>query len=1532
MAVHARVRGAGVPTQLHSTWGAERVAEPTAFALAVPEPIERPRQRHGLVQEPRVVEQHQTAEPPSWSETTQLRMELARTRADLVQSENEVETLRERSRQDVQEMLRQLKDSEQQLWKLHARQESKERQRESESSDLAVLLEGFERLEQLVSLVHPERLQEDATDPARPHCRRPQCLEAAPTEPLTGVPQSEDASDVALYVQQSLTWATAVVDRARDQHFQLHSRLRSAACCLLLQAAERLRTRRCWQAWSAWREGSVPLKCAKRTPFHGSPVPRSSPTASWVDRTTGEEHSWQSWQSWVRSAPVSLQKHSSGAVLEIWERDVSDSDEDEHPISAWRLRRLLAKVVGGRLAAQLCKTFLRWHQLCTRRRLALRCLCACLGRQRDKMRQDAWMTWRSSVAQSLANSEQQARTCHQAQEGVLQARLTRVRCYMSAHLLMRVQRACLCSCFRAWAILQRQRQLRSTRALETKLRELGEQYQNALEKSHQGRSSALFKARELSRQRQMLLRVFLALRFQVRLQLARHSPQRPPTALTWKMLQRVFSGWRRVMHGSRVREGQALQKMKVLREGQIVLMEWSAQSRAQKRTARWHAIFVRLYRRVRAHRELILIQPHAWDMRHGLATASLSSWQQYTLRRRSLRHRQHLSGKLLRASMAWSLQRCFSAWACHSWPRRCHELLGRLEALSARGTTLRRLASAWSAWSAHVALAKKQRAAGKMLVCSFRRGEHFCCLEILRCWARHTKRLRRRDGVLGRHQVLRLAFVLWRRRWQRSRLMEELRRWPRSHPAASWKRILLRAWQAHVQASRSAKVQRLGRSFHAWALEVAQRQTTRAQQLRFHRVLRAARAARSLMLAGAVMSCWSMIARLGRQAERQMSLMVSSRQWQSAAVAARNHFSLARAWRSWADVLLRRRQARLLDPFLGTDHGLLVRAFRGLQAACRLRHAPRPKRPCLEFLGTTVRLSICEDWWLARLAWDQLRYQALDSKCQRLHREAGELSQQFNDLQSSKGLLQHRLELSLRLHQKGQEQQLLWCCSPILNAWQQVVVSVRLRMRQSTRSAFAPARALAQMRLGFCAWKAWCSIFRAAWAMSRTQDRKTCSLMLLRWSQWLAHLKHREELRDVALRAAKASQLLLLQKLFCHWCAVLANVNQHIAVLRRNALAATRDQHETQTQLQLLWALWRSFAKWQQSETLHLQQLEASWARLTAAHVARRAAGVLQSWRRWLHCVQARRQVSAALALKVSSTGGQSVGRCWRAWTSRASKRRKLRERLLRWSSGKVFQTLRSFWHAWRVGHLQLMPMRRRKQCISTRVLRRSADLAWLRLVLWTWSTKGRRDRAGPTRLVLHAWHCRVLQLRSARSARHQRKQACAILAARHQRHSLVLCFYILRMDALLSRVAKAQDRLAEVRKQQLRQERLWEETRRQRAARNLEELNLKARSYSDGKLPFPLEPTTEPSVVVEPTVVQPRPPMPRSRTEPTGLRRPPAPGRDAPPAAPRDAAPHATRLVPMADRALVDLLQHRGAIDEALGQSTDRPGVSGPR
>eukprot|EP00913_Durusdinium_trenchii_P022374 g21018.t1 len=169
-------------------------------------------------------------------------------------------------------------------------------------------------------------VEEDATDPARPHCRRPQCLEAAPTEPLTGVPQSEDASDVALYVQQSLTWATAVVDRARDQ------------------------------------------------------------------------------------------------------------------------------------------------------------------------------------------------------------------------------------------------------------------------------------------QRQMLLRVFLALRFQVRLQLARHSPQRPPTALTWKMLQRVFSGWRRVMHGSRVREGQALQKMKVLREGQIVLMEWSAQSRAQKRTARWHAIFVRLYRRVRAHRELILIQ------------------------------------------------------------------------------------------------------------------------------------------------------------------------------------------------------------------------------------------------------------------------------------------------------------------------------------------------------------------------------------------------------------------------------------------------------------------------------------------------------------------------------------------------------------------------------------------------------------------------------------------------------------------------------------------------------------------------------------------------------------------------------------------------------------------------------------------------------------------------------------------------------------------------------------------------------------
>lgn len=31
----------------------------------------------------------------------------------------------------------------------------------------------------------------------------------------------------------------------------------------------------------------------------------------------------------------------------------------------------------------------------------------------------------------------------------------------------------------------------------------------------------------------------------------------------------------------------------------------------------------------------------------------------------------------------------------------------------------------------------------------------------------------------------------------------------------------------------------------------------------------------------------------------------------------------------------------------------------------------------------------------------------------------------------------------------------------------------------------------------------------------------------------------------------------------------------------------------------------------------------------------------------------------------------------------------------------------------------------------GTRVLRRSADLAWLRLVLWTWSTKG----AGEARL-----------------------------------------------------------------------------------------------------------------------------------------------------------------------------------------------------
>eukprot|EP00435_Cladocopium_sp_Y103_P004277 s4646_g1.t1 len=588
---------------------------PSAIREPVARPVTEPVEASAALalREPSTSEAQRRPQATPWNETTRLRMELARAKADLVESEHQAQELREQSRQDLQDMLWQLKDSEQRLWALHAKQANlREQHEDRRTSDESWALTAVEHLQHLLSFLHPERLQEDAAAFSRGEAT--EALPAVPSSCLETV-TTEDRG----YVQQSLKWSSAVVAEARQMYFTLFLKLRNVGCSMLLRLLSPLCARQCLQAFNVFRGPSGTATPERSKVSHGE--------ATMTTQTPMPmEDSWQSWRSWLRSAPNSAQK-----------REMCPPDGPLH--------RVLAKAALGEADNQLCKVLMHWHGYCCRRRRALHCLVHSLQHCEDRIQRSALQTFRFRVSQSRWET-------HAAEElEVQQRRVTRYRRYWSAHLLMRVERGKLTEMFRCWARHCQQMQDLSLKSQLQALARHRDAHQHTMADSETKVLALVLSRSKANAEGQLICRFFSAWshwRLRNKLRSEKMNCLKLANSNSW--LPVIFQAWKlRTLQRGEVKQKRLLEQ-ETKQAAKSLISAWFSWTCFQRQTTRWHAALVRLLRAARSNRGLILLQ------------AAMASWQQFTLRTSFGNKHSRLKGQLRKMERLQHLRRCFHAW------------------------------------------------------------------------------------------------------------------------------------------------------------------------------------------------------------------------------------------------------------------------------------------------------------------------------------------------------------------------------------------------------------------------------------------------------------------------------------------------------------------------------------------------------------------------------------------------------------------------------------------------------------------------------------------------------------------------------------------------------------------------------------------------------------------------------------------------------------------------------------------------------
>lgn len=1212
------------------------VVEPTALALREPSTSEAQRLQ---------------AAP---NETTRLRMELARAKADLVESEHQAQELREQSRKDLQDMLWQLKDSEQRLLAL-AKQANLREQHDRRSGE-SWALTAVEDLQHLLSFLHPERLQEDACAFSRGEATEALPVPSSCSETVT----TEDRG----YVQQSLKWSSAVVSEARQMYFSLFLKLRNAGCSMLLRLLSRLCARQCLQAFNLFR-GPSETATPERSKVSGEGTMTTQTPMPMED-------SWQSWRSWLRSAPNSAQKPA-------------ESNAPDGP-----LQRVLAKAAHGVADNQLCKVLMHWHGYCFRRRRALHCLVNRLQHCEDRIRRRALQTfrlwasqrrWETHAAEASKDLEAQQR------------RVTRSRRYWSAHLLMRVERGNLTKIFRSWARHCQQMQDLSLKSQIQALARHRSAHPQTMAAS-ESKVLALVLARSKAAEGQLICRFFSAwsqwrLRSKLRSEKKTNSLKLeaksnrwwlPVTFQAWKLqlgtlrwlqrcedrwkgqktqsrLRRSWTSWRSLTLSSEVKQRRVLEKQEIKQAAKSLISAWFSWTRFQRQTTRWHASFVRLLRAARSNRKVILLQ------------AALASWQQFTLRTSFGIKKSQLKGQLYRMERRQHLRRCFHAWTLqkHSQLQRSRSATGAYGLQLAQRQFLRCLLRQWRrcakrarlsatggrmGWREQMIMQKiflqlhfaavrgrTMRTMGaKMLWMAIGKQQQRRFSDLLRRWKEqgsrgqhrrqsecladknskevlglylyawyfqsHSLQRRKRLRRLPFHEPteadlhrLRQSFSLWRCRCRLLRLHQWSGTGAGGARREGDRRLMLRAWQKLVQEKQRARALVLWTCFKEWTAQVEQ-----DQQMRHMRSLAATACAkvRQQALLLAVMAFWSQLACQGQQTAVNMALIASRHQWLVAAVAAGNRASLCGAWKSWVHGIQRAHQALHLKRFLlrRSAESLLRLAFRAFVWAVA-RHAedamgkprPRPKRTQLSVLGETLALQ--HHGQLLRAAVAALRWNMTELKMHHLGIQQGA---------ASDALKQH-VRRTLSILQRQERRSSSEYVSSALHAWHQVVTTSRRRTKVFDILR-RPAQKFGLLR-SFSAWKARVLASRRARSLSTLQDRRMALGFLLRWSHAVRSLRQQKERQRFALGEGHQRDRMMLHRMVLHWRAVVAEVKKNCAFLQRSVVLAIGAYDPCdRRQVAVCWAFWRLYMRQNlkalalrlQRCRVRLQQYCTAWA------------------------------------------------------------------------------------------------------------------------------------------------------------------------------------------------------------------------------------------------------------------------------------------------------------------------------------------------
>ena len=199
--------------------------------------------------------------------------------------------------------------------------------------ELIPIVLGFERLGELISHLHPQRLQEAAKAAKELPTLRPW------PQGQGDLSHCEDPEGlVTKYVEQSLVWAAMIVSRCRSMFVLAHLKQKRMGAVNLYLSLSRARQHRMARTWQRWRRSACLMQrsVAQRRLRESSPIQPTSGSATWRD---------------LRHLATKAQKKQE--QLQLWSQGVART---------LRLKLLHAQLPGLQSLCRCTASLLSWDE------------------------------------------------------------------------------------------------------------------------------------------------------------------------------------------------------------------------------------------------------------------------------------------------------------------------------------------------------------------------------------------------------------------------------------------------------------------------------------------------------------------------------------------------------------------------------------------------------------------------------------------------------------------------------------------------------------------------------------------------------------------------------------------------------------------------------------------------------------------------------------------------------------------------------------------------------------------------------------------------------------------------------------------------------------------------------------------------------------------------------------------------------------------------------------------------------------------